>query len=204
MNGVTSSSMRDKGVQYRMNFGVDILRLKQISLKYSPSKALAELMWKEDVRELKILATMLYPHDEFSKDDALRWGKEIFNQEIREQVCKNLFQDLVFAGELVEEWIECDQDYIRSTGYWLFARLCITRRFEVLERINVAALSRNAKDDLGEESLLLCQSALNALRFFGRISPQNASVVMALVAEFEFSNNPQQKEIFEQLSFEFE
>lgn len=203
MNGVTAASMRAKGVGYRMNFGVDILRLKQIAAKYVPDKILAEIMWKEDVRELKILATMLCPPVRFTKEDTDRWAQGVANQEIREQVCKNLFQELPYADELVEEWIGNEDENIRTTGYWLFARLCIIRS-ELTGRIPSEKLLEKAKTDLKSESLLLRQAALNTLKFFGRTSPENAEKVIRLIADFEHSVDPQEKEIFDLLSFEFE
>lgn len=201
MNGVTAASMRAKGVGYRMNFGVDILRLKQIALNYIPDKALAETMWKEDVRELKILATMLCPRDQFSKEDADRWGREIVNQEIREQACKNLFQELPYADELVLDWIRSEDEIIRTTGHWLFARLCIIRS-EVMERIWADELLGKAMADVQSESLLLRQSAVNTLKYWGRLSPDNTEKVRWLLVLFEHSSDPQEKEIFDLLSFE--
>lgn len=202
MNGVTAASMRAKGVGYRMNFGVDVPRLKQIAARYVPDKVLAEIMWKEDVRELKILATMLCPPVCFFKEDAYRWIWGVANQEIREQVCKNLFQELSYANELVQEWTGSEDETIRTTGYWLFARLCIIRS-DAINRIRSEELLERAKADLKNESLLLRQSALNTLKFFGRLSPDNAEKVMWLVADFEYSADLQEKEIFDLLSFEF-
>jgi hypothetical protein len=71
-------------------------------------------------------------------------------------------------------------------------------------RVRFEGLLERAKADLKSESLLLRQSALNTLKFFGRISPDNAERVMRLVADFEHSPDPQEKEIFDILSFEFE
>ena len=105
MNGVVSSSMRDKGVDYKMNFGVDIPRLKGIAEKYETNAALAKELWKLDVRELKILSTMLYPVDEFTVENANEWVNEMPNQEIREHLCRNLLQELPFADELVQNWV---------------------------------------------------------------------------------------------------
>lgn len=59
MNGVVSSSMRDKGVNYRVNFGVELLRLKEIAAEMTPNHELAQALWKEDVRECRILAGLL-------------------------------------------------------------------------------------------------------------------------------------------------
>ena len=77
MNGVVSSSMRDKGMDYKLNFGVDVPRIKVIAAKYEPNANLAKELWKLDVRELKILSTMLYPLDEFKEKNANEWANEI-------------------------------------------------------------------------------------------------------------------------------
>ena len=74
MNGVVSSSMRDKGVDYTMNFGVDIPRLKGIADKYETNAALAKELWKLDVREFMIFSSMLYPLVEFTVENANEWG----------------------------------------------------------------------------------------------------------------------------------
>ena len=50
MNGVVSSSMRDKGADYKLNFGVDLPRIKGIAKKYEPNVDLAKELWKLDVR----------------------------------------------------------------------------------------------------------------------------------------------------------
>ncbi|MPM82543.1 hypothetical protein SDC9_129604 [bioreactor metagenome] len=146
---------------------------------------------------------MLCPPAQLLKEDAFRWGCEIVNQEIREQACRNLFQELPYAEELVQGWTAREEDNIRTTGYWLFARLCIIRS-EAVVRIGHDELIEKAVSDLKSESLLLRQSALNMLKFFGRISPYNAEKVMSMITAFEYSNDPQEKEIFDLLSFEFQ
>ena len=202
MNGVISTSMREKGVNYRMNFGVDMLKIKEIAGKYEPGSTLAEILWNEDVREMKILATMLYPSASLTRETADRWVRHITNQEIREQACRNLFQELSFAHQLVNEWTRNEDEKIRTTGYWLFARLCIVRA-EVVKQVDMDLLLDDAVNDLKSESLLLRQSALNALKFFGRISRENAQEVLQRVSGFEKSEIQMEKEMLDQLLFEF-
>lgn len=203
MDGVVAASMRTKGINYRMNFGVNIPRLNEISKKYKPDKTLAEVLWKENVRELKILATMLYPADGMSKETAERWGAGINNQEIREQICRNLFQEVAFADQLVNEWAEHDDEATRTTGYWLFARLCIAHS-ETVARISKPLLLRHAVADLKSESLLLRQSALNALKFLGRRSKEHASEILQSVELLEGINEISKSEMLDLLRFEFE
>lgn len=202
MNGAVSTSMRDKGINYRMNFGVGIPRINQISEKYEQDKELAETLWSDDVRELKILATLLYPIEEFSKELAMSWIVEIKDQELREQLCKNLLQNLTYANELVEESAKNNIEHIRCTGYWLFARLCITKS-ETVEKINCDELLQNAISDFNSQSMLLRQAALNTLKYYGRISGENATNVLQKVSHLEGSENHVEKEILSILKFEF-
>ncbi len=202
MSGAVSASMRSKGVNYRMNFGVSTPRIKQISEKYSKDKLLAETLWKEDVRELKILATILYPWEQYTKENANKWILDNYDQEMREQLCKNLFQNLSFADELVEEWASNETEYIRATAYWLFARLCIIKS-DVVDKIKSQKVIGHTINDLRAESLLLRQSALNALKFYGRLSEENASFVLQAVNSFEESRNAVEVEMFNLLKFEF-
>ncbi len=203
MNGIAAAGMRDKGIHYRMNFGVEILRLKRIAAKYAPNKDLAQRLWNEDVRELKILATMLYPPHEFSTDTAELWVREIPYQEIREQWCMNLLQKLDTAGVLVERWISDADESVRATGYWLYARLCLAAS-PLSENIPGGALLEAACGDLENESIVLRQAALNVLRFYGRVSGDRAAEVMHKIGSFQHSLRPAGREIFDALRFEFE
>lgn len=202
MNGIAATSMREKGVHYRMNFGVDLMRIREIASRYAPDVMLAETLWEEDVRELKILATLLYPVDRFTSDAADRWVVSITNQEIREQACRNLFQQISFAGELVNLWIVNEIEEIRATGYWLFARLCITRA-PSLEMVESELILERAVSDLKSESMLLRQAALNVLKYHGRLSERNREDVLQKVACFNDSTDPYEQEILDQLHFEF-
>ena len=59
MNGVVSTLQRRQGLDYKINFGVEIPRLKEIALRYSKDVELAEELWKENIRESKLLAIFL-------------------------------------------------------------------------------------------------------------------------------------------------
>ncbi len=73
MNGVTAQSMREKGIDQHLNWGAAVIHLGEMAAEYTPDYKLAQALWKENVRECKILATMLMPHDKFPEDLALLW-----------------------------------------------------------------------------------------------------------------------------------
>ena len=59
MNGVVSQSMREKGLDYKLNFGIELPRLKEIAAKFEQNHEVAQALWKENIRECKILAGLL-------------------------------------------------------------------------------------------------------------------------------------------------
>lgn len=202
MNGVVSSSMRNKGVDYKMNFGVDVPRLKGIATKYEANAALAEELWVQDVRELKILSTMLYPLDQFAEANADKWAHEIVSQEMREHLCMNLLQKLSYANVLVNKWIAENDESIRLTGFWLYVRIMLSKLDDV-QSINKELIIEKALQDVHSENVLLGKAALNALKQMIRSDENSAEVIMKQISGYSASEDHIEKEIFDNLSFEY-
>lgn len=202
MNGVVSSSMRNKGVDYKMNFGVDVPRLKEIAQKYESNAALAKELWKLDVRELKILSTMLYPVSELSEANADEWMNEIPNHEIREHLCRNLLQRLTYADELVQKWTADANESVRLTGYWLYVRLMMIQA-ETSKRINIQLVIEKALADVHADDTLLRTAATNVLMQVIRRDQEGADYIMEQISKFSTSANPLEKELYDNLQFEF-
>ena len=70
MNGTASRSMREKGADYKLNWGVSLPDLQAMAEEIGKDYELAISLWKEDVRECKILATMLMPPEKRIKFSA--------------------------------------------------------------------------------------------------------------------------------------
>lgn len=104
MNGVASRSMRDKGLGYKINWGIGLPSLKEMAQDYGKDYDLAVELWKEDIRECRILATMIMPVDKMSPDIVRLWACSLCNQEIAEIAAFNVFRYLddakntLFAG----------------------------------------------------------------------------------------------------------
>lgn len=124
MNGVASSSMRNNGIDgYRVIFGVDVVRLKELASEYGKNHALAQELWKESVRECKILATMIQPVESFYPEIADIWVSDIKTQEMAEQACMNLFQFLPYASEKAFEWMADERVFVQMCGFLLCIHL---------------------------------------------------------------------------------
>ena len=47
MNGVVSQSMREKGLDYKLNFGIELPRLKEIAARYEKNHEVRKLYGKK-------------------------------------------------------------------------------------------------------------------------------------------------------------
>lgn len=202
MNGVVSSSMRDKGMDYKMNFGVSVPKIKEIASQYEPSESLASLLWEQDVRELKIMATLLYPADAFTAEAANRWVSELKHLEIAEQLVANLLPKLPFAEALATQWITDTREFVSVTGYLLLARLC-TLGNQLTD--STAGLMVNAAASVVEEGLSRRQRAASlALKRYGRQSQTQAASVLRAIEGLQASGEAGKLEIYNDIKFEFE
>ncbi len=123
MNGIASSYMRDNGMKYKLNFGVELPRLRDIATGYPANHELAQALWKEDIRECKLLAAMLQPTDTFYSDIAEIWVESMPNIEIAQHTAQNLFCRLPYASQKAYEWMASDKEMFQICGYLILARL---------------------------------------------------------------------------------
>lgn len=113
--------MREKGLSYKMNWGVPVLTLREMARDYYPDSALAEELWKQNTRELKILATLIQEPETFSRIE--EWAAGVDSIELAEQAVMNLFSKHPDASRYATRWIASEEEYLRLMGYLLFIRL---------------------------------------------------------------------------------
>lgn len=123
MNGVVSKSMRDKGLEYKINWGIELPVLKRMALDYGKDYDLAMALWKEDIRECKILATLIMPAERMDAGLMSVWMEQTTSVEIAEMAAFNLYQHVSGVSDCAFEWI-ASADYISQIcGYHVLARL---------------------------------------------------------------------------------
>lgn len=123
MDGAVAQSMRDKGLNYYLNWGATLPRLKAKAEVLGPNYDLAIALWKENVRECKILATMLMPPEQMLPEVCDIWMEQVPSQEIAEQATFNLWQYLPYAPLKAYQWIASDQEYYQLCGFHVLSRL---------------------------------------------------------------------------------
>ena len=112
----------------REDFGVELPRIKMIAEGYEKNHDLAQALWKENIRECKIMAAMLQPIDTFYPEIADIWVEDIQNIEIAELTCMNLFQHLPYAPAKSLHWIADEQEYVQTCGFKIQCYLLLNNK----------------------------------------------------------------------------
>ena len=167
MDGAVAQSMRNKGVDYRLNWGATLPRLREKADEMGKDYDLAIALWKEDVRECKILATMLMPPEKMLPEVADIWMEQTTSLEIAEQAAFNLYQYLPYAGEKAYQWLASSDDLPQICGYHVLSRL-FARKMEPNER-GINEFIDQALSALQSPNLSLRKAALQSVVRFSEL-----------------------------------
>ena len=128
MNGVLSGSMRLQGLNYRVNFGVDQPRLIELAGEMPHTAALAARLWKEDIRELRLLAPMLMPPDRMDEELALLWIEQLRFAEEAQVLVMHLLCHLPSASGIAFRLVADDRPMSRLVAWLLLGRLFMAKK----------------------------------------------------------------------------
>lgn len=128
MDGMVAKSMRDKGLDYKLNWGATLPRLREKADKIGKNYDLAIALWKENVRECKVLATMIMPAERMLPEVADIWMEQTPNLEIAEQAAFNLYQYLPYAPAKAYTWMASEKELYQLCGFHIISRLFMNKQ----------------------------------------------------------------------------
>ena len=167
MDGAVAKSMRDKSVDYRLNWGATLPRLRAKADELGPNYDLAIALFKENVRECKILATMMMPPNEVLPEVIDIWMEQITTQEIAEQAAFNLFQYLPYAPEKAYTWMASEKPLYQLCGFHILSRLFMNKQ-EPNER-GINEFIDQTIVALQGDSLMVRKAAMSAVQRFAEL-----------------------------------
>ncbi len=125
-NGDIADAMKRTGIEYKMNWGVSLVILRQMAKEFEPDHLLALKLWNKQWRETSILATLLDQPQEVSEEQMDFWTKNFESIEIAEIASTHLWVKSKFAFIKALEWCRGKKHLVRFTGIHLVGRLAIT------------------------------------------------------------------------------
>lgn len=167
MDGSIAQSMRNKGVDYHLNWGATLPRLRDKADGIGKNYDLAIALWKENVRECKILATMIMPPDVVLPEVIDIWMEQTATQEIAEQAAFNLYQYLPYAPEKAYTWIASDKELYQLCGFHILSRLFMNGQ-EPNER-GINEFIDQALAALQGESIAVRKAAMSSMQRFAEL-----------------------------------
>ena len=161
MNGVVSSIQRNHGLNYKINFGVEIPRLKGIATRFEKDEELAKRLWLDNIRECKLLAIMLMPQEGFG-EIAEEWIGSTRFTEIADQLAMHLLCRLPDAWDKALQWCARTEGMYRYCGYMTISHL-VRRGIEPTPEQEAGLFCSTIAINSNNEHDLAARCALNAL-----------------------------------------
>lgn len=90
-NGDVSRAMKGMGIHYDLNYGVSIPQLRQLANQYNSNNDLAMYLLNTEIREAKIIGSMLVDFETITSDQLWEISVKANNLELIEQFSQNIF-----------------------------------------------------------------------------------------------------------------
>ena len=114
------------GITPENTYGASIPNLRKIAKEIGISHKLAQQLWITDIRETRILASMIDDLDMVTEAQMENWVNEFNYWEICDQCCMNLFEKTKFANKKAVEWSAREKEFVKRAGFVLMARLAVS------------------------------------------------------------------------------
>ena len=119
-------SMVKYGITPENAYGVSIPDLRKLAKEVGMNHKLAQQLWAANIRETRILASMIDDPKMVTEGQMERWVKAFDYWEICDQCCMNLFKKTGFAYQKAIEWSSNEEEFIKRAGFVLMARLAVS------------------------------------------------------------------------------
>ena len=122
-NPIAIEGMAKFGITPKKTYGVSIPLLRKMAKGIGKDHKLALQLWDIDIRETRILASMIDEPDLVTEEQMEKWVRDFDCWEVCDQVCQNLFTYTKFAYKKVVEWSKRDEEFVKRAGFALMAWL---------------------------------------------------------------------------------
>ncbi len=186
MDGQTAQSLREKGSSETVVWGITRNHLKEIAGEYKPDSELARGLWRCNVRECKLLATMLMPVPDADEETMDAWIGEIKTGELAEMIVFNLLQHLPYASRLADKYLQSEADTYKLIALSLYSRLFM--KGNVPDEGIAEKFLKEAVAALESENLSVRRAAMNSLIHFAGLGAEygEKAALATKAAGFDF------------------
>ena len=122
MNGAVADAMFYYGENYGLNYGVSLPTVREIAQAEGHDHALAEYLFKQQVRELKLAAFHIADPTLINASNSALWANGITNSELAEEAAFALLRHSPVVMDIVAEWLRSESEWVVYAAMMTAAR----------------------------------------------------------------------------------
>ena len=132
-NKANQAGMKRFAIGNDNTLGISLPVLREISKnlkKQSNRHALAKTLWKSNIHEAMILASMLADPKQFSAEEMDSWTLQFYSWDLCDQVCTNLFHKTPYYLEKAFAYSYHSEEFVKRCGFVLMVQYTVHHKKE--------------------------------------------------------------------------
>lgn len=162
MNGAVADAMRYYGEKYGLNYGVSLPTLRQIANQEQPDHSLAQYLYKQQVRELRLAALHIAQPENITSNEADFWAEGVINSEVAEEMAFAMLSKAAEAKAIIDKWSDSDDELLIYTALMAASRNTENISKELILKVVNIATRYNSSRIIAQGIVALLVAANNA------------------------------------------
>jgi 3-methyladenine DNA glycosylase AlkD len=109
------------GIASESALGIPVPEIRKLAKEREKDHRIALQLWKQDIHEAKLLATMVDDPKLVTEKQMDEWVNDFYSWDICDQCCTNLFDKTPFYKQKIFEYVRSNKEFVRRTGFVLMA-----------------------------------------------------------------------------------
>lgn len=167
MNGAVADAMYYYGQSYGLNYGVSLPTVREIASTEGKDLSLAQYLYKQQVRELRLAALHIAEPEQFSAEEASSWAEGVINSEVAEEMAFALLPFSPALADIYRAWSSSDKEFLAYAALMAMARKPESINAEAIESVKDIVARHSSSRIIAQGVVaLLSAAALNAEHAF--------------------------------------
>lgn len=162
MNGAVADAMRYYGEKYGLNYGVSLPTLRQIAHQEQPDHTLAQYLYKQQVRELRLAALHIAQPEKITLSEADFWAEGVINSEVAEEMAFAMLSKTAEAKAIIAKWSNTDSEFLIYAALMAASRNTANISQELILKVESIASRYNSSRIIAQGIVALLVAASNA------------------------------------------
>lgn len=187
-NSKNKEGMAKFGINSQYALGIKIPVLRRLARKIGRNHKLAQGLWKSQIHEARILASMIEEVKKVKEKQLEEWVKVFNSWDLCDQCCMNLFDKHPIAWKKAIEWANRDKEFIKRAGFVLMACLAVhNKKAKDKDFLKFFPIIKKYATD---KRNFVKKSVSWALRQIGKRNPNLRKEAIKLAKEIREINSP--------------